>query len=458
MNVINSPMLSPVAAGSVLMAGANPNPQAGGMLPIAGLFAMEMSNLLAGTPTEEVPLPLPEGLEESDLTQMADLLALLQAWLAQPTAPAEEADLQEKLEAALRSFEGYLATQPARLMANQASAGQQQLIAALVEQGLSEEQAGKFLQLLQALVHEAEASAHPAVKEVSTSASQWLAHFGVETKPSNKGPSAENKGILIASAVKGRVTEQPLVNLANPETIAGWQNLKLHRALATYQSEAGVATMQSRAAEQQARSVTAAMTVQVNPESEMEAPVIQAAPLQGGAPSTLFMAEKPEAGKMSYLVHADQFAQEMSELFVKQMKVHSLRGMTEAKLTLNPESLGKVDVKITAHNGVITAHFAAETANGKEVLDTQLSQLRAALVQQGLQVDRLEVTQQQSPSFYFQQQREQSRQQPGQQQQAQSSHEEQPEFSLENLIEGVKEPAAPAWNRLRMARGVEYTA
>jgi len=456
MNVINTPMMTSAAAGSVPMAGSSLNPQAAGVMPMAGLFALEMGNLLAGMQSGDGQVQLPEGMEESDLTQMAELLALLQAWLAQPTASAET-DLPEKLEAALRTFEGYLAAQPERLMAHQATAGQQQLIASLVEQGLSQEDAGKFLQLLQALSQETEASGHPAVKEVSKLASQLLAQFGLDVKPANKGQSAENKGILMPLMAKSRVTDRTAAYSGNPEA-AGLQNLKLHRALATYQSEAGVAPVQQHAVEQHVRNFAAAVTVQVNPESEVEAPVIQTAPLQAGTPSGHFMAEKPEAGKMSYVVNADQFAQEMSDLFVKQMKVNTFRGMTEAKITLNPESLGKVDVKITAHNGVITAHFAAETANGKEILDTQLSQLRAALVQQGLQVDRLEVTQHQSSSFYFQQQREQSRQQPGQQQQAQTAHEDQPEFSLESLIEGVKEPAAPAWNRLRMARGVEYTA
>jgi flagellar hook-length control protein FliK len=93
-----------------------------------------------------------------------------------------------------------------------------------------------------------------------------------------------------------------------------------------------------------------------------------------------------------------------------------------------------VDVIITARDGVITAQFSAETAAGKELLDNQLPQLRAALTQQGLQVDRLEVNQHQASSFAFQQQREQARQQ-GDGRQRQEQQEDQVEFSLEGLLE-----------------------
>ncbi|MCK9911058.1 hypothetical protein MXD81_18055, partial [Microbacteriaceae bacterium K1510] len=86
-------------------------------------------------------------------------------------------------------------------------------------------------------------------------------------------------------------------------------------------------------------------------------------------------------------------------------------------------------------------------------------QLRAALVQQGLQVDRLEVSQQsQQPQLAYQQQREQARQQHGgNQPQKQQAKEEQPEFSIESLVDRA-EPLATVISRLRMRGNVEYSA
>jgi flagellar hook-length control protein FliK len=105
---------------------------------------------------------------------------------------------------------------------------------------------------------------------------------------------------------------------------------------------------------------------------------------------------------------AQSFVQDMSQFVMKSFKVDALTGFSEAHLTLSPENLGKVDVKLTMHNGQLVAHFAAQTVLGKEMLEGQLSQLKQSLQGQGLQVERLEVTQNSSlQSSLFQDQRQQ---------------------------------------------------
>ena len=59
-------------------------------------------------------------------------------------------------------------------------------------------------------------------------------------------------------------------------------------------------------------------------------------------------------------------------------------GFLKHVLTLSPENLGQVDVKLTMHNGQLVAHFAAQTLLGKEMLEGQLSQLKQSLQGQGL--------------------------------------------------------------------------
>ncbi|MEF3304818.1 flagellar hook-length control protein FliK [Paenibacillus sp. GYB003] len=93
----------------------------------------------------------------------------------------------------------------------------------------------------------------------------------------------------------------------------------------------------------------------------------------------------------THVVHADRFADEMAQA-LKSLKVSAAGGLSEVRITLMPEHLGHVDVKVTMHNGQVVAQFAADSAHGKEMLEGQLSQLRAMLQTQGLQVDRLEVT------------------------------------------------------------------
>lgn len=109
-------------------------------------------------------------------------------------------------------------------------------------------------------------------------------------------------------------------------------------------------------------------------------------------------------------VSAEAFAEEMTRFIVKNMSITQFTGNggSEAKISLVPEHLGQVDVKISVINGQITAHFMAESAHARDLLELQLPQLRASLQQQGLQVDKLNVEQQSNlASSLFQEQRHQ---------------------------------------------------
>ncbi len=56
-----------------------------------------------------------------------------------------------------------------------------------------------------------------------------------------------------------------------------------------------------------------------------------------------------------------------------------------------------MDVKITMQNGNLVAQFLTQNSTTKDMLDQQMSQLRTALQSQGLQVEKLEVTQNNTP-------------------------------------------------------------
>lgn len=100
-------------------------------------------------------------------------------------------------------------------------------------------------------------------------------------------------------------------------------------------------------------------------------------------------------------VPVEQFAKEMSGFVVSKLDIVKLHGMTEATITLFPEHLGQVDVKITMQNGHLIAQFATEHAFAKDSLEQQMNQLRSALQSQGIQVERLEVTQNTSLSSHM---------------------------------------------------------
>jgi flagellar hook-length control protein FliK len=60
-------------------------------------------------------------------------------------------------------------------------------------------------------------------------------------------------------------------------------------------------------------------------------------------------------------------------------------------LRLTPAELGTVRIELDIKGTTVAARFGAETAQGQDALGRQLSQLRTALEQQGLTVDRLSV-------------------------------------------------------------------
>ncbi|TFE24426.1 flagellar hook-length control protein FliK [Cohnella luojiensis] len=97
-------------------------------------------------------------------------------------------------------------------------------------------------------------------------------------------------------------------------------------------------------------------------------------------------------------VPVQQFAEQIEKFLVKQFQLTQGNGVSEAKLSLTPEHLGQVDIRIVMQNGQVTAHFMTENAMARDLLENQMSQLRTALSGQGMQVDRLEVVQQPSSS------------------------------------------------------------
>ncbi|RAV03515.1 flagellar hook-length control protein FliK [Paenibacillus sp. YN15] len=107
--------------------------------------------------------------------------------------------------------------------------------------------------------------------------------------------------------------------------------------------------------------------------------------------------ERGPAPAESFPVRAGQLAEDISKFMLGKLRVQTGSGITEARLSLTPEALGHVDVRLTLHNGQLVAQFAAQTAMGKDALESQLAQLRNMLQAQGIQVEKIEVAQ--SPSL-----------------------------------------------------------
>ncbi|QQK80250.1 flagellar hook-length control protein FliK [Salicibibacter cibi] len=66
-------------------------------------------------------------------------------------------------------------------------------------------------------------------------------------------------------------------------------------------------------------------------------------------------------------------------------------GRQQLTIKLHPESLGRLDVQITRDNGVLQARLVATTAMARELVESQLPNLRHAFHQQQLPVERIVV-------------------------------------------------------------------
>lgn len=109
-----------------------------------------------------------------------------------------------------------------------------------------------------------------------------------------------------------------------------------------------------------------------------------------------------------------QFQRQFQEMMNRGVFRNLQNGLNQLSIKLYPEHLGRLDIQITQMNGIITARIMASTQVAKELIEGQLQNLRQAFVQQQLQVERIEVTQQDQGPLYQSSRDEQGKEQPNQ--------------------------------------------
>ncbi|MGE7922244.1 flagellar hook-length control protein FliK [Viridibacillus arvi] len=89
---------------------------------------------------------------------------------------------------------------------------------------------------------------------------------------------------------------------------------------------------------------------------------------------------------------AETFVKEFQAI-MNRSQTSNAQGMTKLLIKLYPENLGTIRVELVQKDGVMTARLLASTALGKEMLDSQLNSLKQSLVNQNIQLDRIDVAQ-----------------------------------------------------------------
>jgi flagellar hook-length control protein FliK len=130
-----------------------------------------------------------------------------------------------------------------------------------------------------------------------------------------------------------------------------------------------------------------------------------------------------------------QTMREIVTQVVEQIKVNIQPGTTSMELTLNPESLGKVNLTVIAKDGHLTASFTAQNQVTKEALESQMQTLKETLTNQGLKVDAIEVN---IESFAFDERNQMGKGQANEEQQGKKEK----KISVDELLKAFDEEAS----------------
>lgn len=84
--------------------------------------------------------------------------------------------------------------------------------------------------------------------------------------------------------------------------------------------------------------------------------------------------------------------QEVITQMIDKIKIDVKANSSEVRMTIKPEALGEVSLKVATENGIITAQFIAESQRVKEIIEANFNQLKDALNQQGIQISQMSVS------------------------------------------------------------------
>ncbi|MGE6487504.1 flagellar hook-length control protein FliK [Paenisporosarcina sp. NPDC076898] len=102
-------------------------------------------------------------------------------------------------------------------------------------------------------------------------------------------------------------------------------------------------------------------------------------------------------------VRMSNLIEELGGVLKGTFRLNGTQEGTQLKVNISPEHLGHLDIRLTASEGKIAAQIFTSNLLAKEALELQVNQLRNSLLQQGVTIDRIEISQQSSQSSLGQQ-------------------------------------------------------
>lgn len=86
------------------------------------------------------------------------------------------------------------------------------------------------------------------------------------------------------------------------------------------------------------------------------------------------------------------FAKEFEKILMNSNLRTFKNGLTELHVRLYPEHLGRLSIKIIQQDGTLVTKITTQTEAAKNLIESQMHQLRHALVAQNIQIEKIEIT------------------------------------------------------------------
>lgn len=175
--------------------------------------------------------------------------------------------------------------------------------------------------------------------------------------------------------------------------------------------------------------IAQSLNVQSAPAASTEAPIaverieqaqVMAVPLETvKAAMTAAKSELPATSPP--IVQLASLADDLGAILGSSVKLGGPGETTQLKVSIFPEHLGQLEIRLSTVDGKVAAQIFTSNPMAKEAIELQVYQLRNSLIQQGIQVDRIEIAAQQQSGQSLSQQQGQQEQRFARQQRQQPS-------------------------------------
>lgn len=120
---------------------------------------------------------------------------------------------------------------------------------------------------------------------------------------------------------------------------------------------------------------------------------------------------------------AENFVKQFEQIMNRSQLANNAQGQ-RLLIKLYPEHLGSVRIEFSQQNGIMSARILTSTATGKQMIESQLHQLKTGLASQNIQLDRIDISQALSEPSRSEQRQQQFNQQSSMNQQNHSEQKE----------------------------------